>query len=72
MLVSPVHIHELVPTTVVHTANLAAARVSVAADPSLAPPIVGQSNALPLYTMAADRIEVATEIARGLLIDQRA
>ena len=47
--------------------GLAAARVPVAADPFSAPLLNAGPDRLQLYTRAADRIEVATGLARGRL-----
>ncbi len=52
--------------------SMAAARVPVAPDPFTAPLLNSGPDRLQLYTRAADRIEVATGLARGRLLNIRA
>ena len=52
--------------------DMAAARVPVAADPFSAPLLNAGPDRLQLYTRAADRIEVATGLARGRLLNIQA
>jgi hypothetical protein len=52
--------------------SLAAARVPVAPDPFSAPLLNAGPDRLQLYTRAADRIEVATGLARGRLLNIQA
>lgn len=51
---------------------MAAARVPVAPDPFFAPLLSAGPDRLQLYTRAADRIEVATGLARGRLLNIQA
>ena len=52
--------------------GMAAARVPVAPDPFSAPLLNAGPDRLQLYTRAADRIEVATGLARGRLLNIQA
>ncbi|MSR34962.1 MAG: hypothetical protein EXS12_09265 [Phycisphaerales bacterium] len=52
--------------------GMAAARVPVAPDPFSAPLLNAGPDRLQLYTRAADRIEVATGMARGRLLNIQA
>ncbi|MCE9618510.1 MAG: hypothetical protein K8R92_01210 [Planctomycetes bacterium] len=52
--------------------GMAAARVPVAPDPFTAPLLSSGPDRLQFYTRAADRIEVATGLARGRLLNIRA
>jgi|GEM_PF-2613375 len=61
----------LAATPLSAVATLAAARVHVAADPASAPKIAATSDAIQLYARVADRIEVATNLAVGRLLDVR-
>jgi len=51
--------------------SMTAGSVRTPADPSLAPGL-GQSDALQLYGRAADRIEAATAVRLGQMLDRRA
>jgi len=50
---------------------LTAGQVRTPADPSLAPGL-GQGDALQLYSRAADRIEAATAVQLGRIVDRQA
>ncbi len=52
--------------------GMAAARVPIAPDPFSAPLLNAGPDRLQLYTRAADRIEIATGLARGRLLDIQA
>lgn len=52
--------------------TLAAGRVDTPADPMLAPGVRPAAGSLALYTRAADRIEAATGVELGSLVDRQA
>lgn len=52
--------------------DLAAARVPVSAHPWEAPRMTATADSIQLYGRVADRIEVATRLAAGRLLDVRA
>lgn len=59
-------------TGTVLTTSLAAARVPVSAHPAQAPCMRATADSIQLYARVADRVEVATRLAAGRLIDLRA
>lgn len=54
------------------TTALTAARVPVPAHPAQAPCMRATADSIQLYACVADRVEVATRLAAGRLIDLRA